>query len=266
MKLLRTLATALLASAAPTVHSTQSISFAHFHSANPEIRVSPGGETAKLTESGAVSRLRLVNDPHLNDPAIIDPALIDPGTHFLVFAYQFDEHATGNDELLVVLFDADQDPYTGTLETLSIRTTDAGTAAFDLAPWADVALGLAFELIEHTPAGGTLGTEVTLAQLRQTNTVLDTDGDGIPDDYETSYGLNPQVDDAALDADGDELSHYLEYLNGTDPNNRDTDGDSMPDGEELEHGLNPLDASDCPEWFCFSSSILLRGILVPQSD
>jgi type VI secretion system secreted protein Hcp len=47
----------------------------------------------------------------------------------------------------------------------------------------------------------------------------DTDGDGIPDDYETANGLNVNANDANLDKDGDGLSNLNEYLAGTSANN-----------------------------------------------
>jgi len=68
----------------------------------------------------------------------------------------------------------------------------------------------------------------------------DTDGDGMPDGWEVANGLNPLVNDAALDPDGDGLTNLQEYLLGTNPQNADTDGDGMPDGWEVANGLNPL--------------------------
>ena len=46
----------------------------------------------------------------------------------------------------------------------------------------------------------------------------DEDHDGLPDDWELAHGLNPVVNDAALDFDGDGANNAHEFLAGTNPN------------------------------------------------
>ena len=45
----------------------------------------------------------------------------------------------------------------------------------------------------------------------------DDDNDGMPDTWELEYGLDPKVDDAQLDSDGDGVANIDEYAGQTDP-------------------------------------------------
>ena len=100
---------------------------------------------------------------------------------------------------------------------------------------------------------------------------LDSDGDGMPDDYELDVGLNPLFNDANVDPDGDGLTNIQEYNAGSNPvapdspqlsqgasavfavSTRiiviDTDGDGMPDDREIALGLDPArnDANEDPD-------------------
>ncbi|MGI9309454.1 MAG: PKD domain-containing protein [Gammaproteobacteria bacterium] len=101
----------------------------------------------------------------------------------------------------------------------------------------------------------------------------DSDGDGMPDAFETQFGLNPlDASDAALDIDNDYLTNLEEFENSrhadfpgytnpnvadsdgdwirdgfevnfldTNPNDQDTDGDTMPDFWESIYWAAPLD-------------------------
>ena len=60
------------------------------------------------------------------------------------------------------------------------------------------------------------GTEQNAKPLESVN--ADSDGDGMPDEWERKYGLNPQDPaDAGLDSDEDGFTNLQEFLDGTDP-------------------------------------------------
>ena len=73
--------------------------------------------------------------------------------------------------------------------------------------------------------------------------VYDADGDGMSDQWESTYGLDTtNALDAAGDVDGDGLSNLQECELGTNPRAWDTDGDGMGDLWESEYGLDPVSA------------------------
>ena len=71
----------------------------------------------------------------------------------------------------------------------------------------------------------------------------DTDGDGMSDEYEVAHGLDPNLDDSALDPDADNLTNLEEHDAGSDPSKADSDDDGLRDDAELAAGTNPV-ASD----------------------
>ncbi|KGJ91883.1 collagenase [Colwellia psychrerythraea] len=74
---------------------------------------------------------------------------------------------------------------------------------------------------------------------------IDSDHDGMDDEFELANGLNVGIDDSQLDADNDGLSNIEEYLSGTNPQNEDSDGDGVNDKDDF--APNNPDVTEAPE-------------------
>jgi len=76
----------------------------------------------------------------------------------------------------------------------------------------------------------------------------DSDKDGLPDNWELRYGLDPNKatgeNGASGDPDKDALNNSVEFFWGTNPLSSDTDLGGESDGSEVLHNRNPLNAKD----------------------
>ena len=79
------------------------------------------------------------------------------------------------------------------------------------------------------------GTDPTVSYHKKLHPTRDTDGDGMPNLYETIHGLNYNSPaDAEGHADDDNMNNLDEYLLGTNPQSNDSDFDGMPDIWEFQ--------------------------------
>ena len=99
-------------------------------------------------------------------------------------------------------------------------------------------------IVEIERVGGSDSSWIQFDFLRLEIPAADSDGDGLPNDYEKLYPafLNPTVaTDAAKDQDLDGLTNLEEYTAKTDPTKADTDADGLSDGDEVKTSLtDPL--------------------------
>ena len=98
---------------------------------------------------------------------------------------------------------------------------------------------------------------------------LDSDNDGMPDNWEIQNGLDPNdPSDAQKDNDGDGLTNLEEYEvqkeygKSTDPNNEDSDGDGHSDKEEVDKRTSPVNANEFPKSSIVKVLMFILGALV----
>lgn len=83
--------------------------------------------------------------------------------------------------------------------------------------------------------------EVGNREQKADSLLKDSDNDGMPDNFEIYYGLNPYISaDASYDNDSDGLTNLQEYQLGTNPLNPDTDSDGRIDSVDTCPTYSPV--------------------------
>src|SRR5688500_11177109 len=62
----------------------------------------------------------------------------------------------------------------------------------------------------------------------------DSDGDGMPNTWESNHGLDPHRANAGGNPDHDGLKNLSEYKHGAEPKDEDSDNDGLDDGDEVK--------------------------------
>ncbi len=90
-----------------------------------------------------------------------------------------------------------------------------------------------FVVTAYGGADQTRRLAATTVPVDITTNVRNIDKDGLPENWESTVGLNYLTNDRNRDFDGDGLSNAEEYRYGGDPFNWDTDGDMLSDRAEI---------------------------------
>lgn len=121
--------------------------------------------------------------------------------------------------------------------------TQITTVGRDVTSYSDTGLAASTIYYYRITAYNSIGFSPYSNETNAT-TVRDTDNDGIPDGWELSFGLNPELNDAALDYDSDGYNNLQEYINGTHPAARIEVVDSTINKDMGEYNSIALDSNN----------------------
>jgi hypothetical protein len=114
--------------------------------------------------------------------------------------------------------------------TFDILTADAIANSATMAGLTDSGNRFAPSIVDGADGRKVLRLTVSIAEV-------DNDNDQMGDAWEVAHGLNPALNDAALDPDLDGLTNLQEYQLQTDPQDADSDNDGLKDGVESRTGI-----------------------------
>jgi subtilisin-like proprotein convertase family protein len=156
-----------------------------------------GGWTLTITANPSALTVTTTTGTGVSSSSATLNGLINPLGLPSVWAFQYGTTSTYSDT------QADQDGGSGTAEipvNLSLAGLNPNTTYH-------------FRLTGRNAVGSANGVDVSFS----TAAFVDSDGDGMPDDYETANSFDPQVADGAADSDGDGMTNKQEYLAATNP-------------------------------------------------
>lgn len=149
--------------------------------------------------------------------------LVDGGSTFTMTAFGWPEGGTYDWDVISNPAMVTSLVANGPTATVTVRSSYIGS---EYSP----VVGVNF-LVTYTTSDCTAWT------LADAAIVLDSDGDGIPDNVETDAGCGREF---SVDADNDGLTDTFEIDLGTDPCVSDSDGDTLGDGCEVQYNTDPL--------------------------
>ena len=113
----------------------------------------------------------------------------------------------GGSKIVQVVFSVARDA--ASLDSLFLGTAEGGSHGPGVVGFPEAAIN---------PNCTALGYPAPPVLPQSAPVILDSDNDGMPDNWEQQYGLNPlDASDATIDSDGDGIANLTEFVNGTDP-------------------------------------------------